>query len=247
MAVSGHQRAILEILGPRLPERSECTGCEQSTSCFEESEISSQMTRPIQIEQKLPPRQGTDKSVLLDAIDITLRTIEDRARLYRNLVVGVSVVSVLSILLAVLFRQWVALTGLVLLVPLTGGFLFIDSRRIRHWRAEILERFLMRGLDLTMFRKTISGFGHLPTDSLQAMLSTIPSNENTCPQEAREQNVIGDEFDTRTRKNEWRMLSATSLLTLALVCLAGAAVYQSLILQLCGAGLMTLFALLRRR
>jgi hypothetical protein len=41
--------------------------------------------------------------VLLDAIDISLSAIEGRARLYRNLVVAVSVVSVLSILMAVLF------------------------------------------------------------------------------------------------------------------------------------------------
>jgi hypothetical protein len=192
-------------------------------------------------------KQPMDKPVLLDAIDITLRTIEDRGRLYRDLVVAVSVVSILSVLSAVLFRHWAAFVGLLLLVPLTGGFLFFDSRRIRRWRAEILEKSLMQGLDVAIFRKTISGFGHLPAGSLHAMLSTISSDENASQRQAREQNVIGDEFDTLTRKNEWRMLSATSLLTLALVCLAGTAVYQSLILQLGGAGLMTLFAFLRRR
>jgi hypothetical protein len=57
------------------------------------------------------PKQAKDKPVLLDAIEITIRRVEDRARLYRNLVVTASVVSILSILLALLLRQWVALVG----------------------------------------------------------------------------------------------------------------------------------------
>jgi hypothetical protein len=184
-----------------------------------------------------------EKPVLLEAIEITIGTIEDRGRLYRNLVVTVSVVSILSILLALLLRQRVALVGLVLLVPLTGGFLFIDSHRIRRWRAKIFEECLMHGLDVAMFRKTISGFGHLPAGSLQAMLSTISSNQNA----TRQQKVGRDEFDIWTRKNERRILWATSLLTVALACLAGGAFHHSAILLLCGAGLTTLFAFLRRR
>jgi hypothetical protein len=193
------------------------------------------------------PRQPTDKPVLLEAINFTLRTIEDRSRLYRNLVVAVSIVSVLSVFSAALFRQWVALTGLLLLVPLTGGFLFFDSRRIRRWRAEIIEKSMMRGLDVAIFQKTIEGFRHLPAGSLQAMLSTLSSDVNASQRQRQEQNDIGAEFDARTRKDEWRILRASTLLTLALVCLAGAAIYHSLILLLCGAGSIILFGFLKRR
>src|SRR5580704_4090640 len=122
------------------------------------------------MQQKIPagkPNQPTNRPVLLDAIDITIRTIEDRARLYRNLVVAVSAVSVLSIILSVLFRQWLALTGLVLLVPLTGGFLFFDSRLVRRWRGGIVEMMVLRGLDSVTFRNTISGFRHLPANALK--------------------------------------------------------------------------------
>ena len=52
------------------------------------------------MQQKIPAgtsNQATSRSVLLDAIDSTVRTIENRARLYRNLLVAVSAVSVLSI------------------------------------------------------------------------------------------------------------------------------------------------------
>jgi hypothetical protein len=99
------------------------------------------------------PKHPTNRPALLDAIDITNRTIEARAGLYRNLVVAVCAVSVLSILVAVLFRQWMSLAGLVLLVPLTGGFLFLDSRLVRRWRAGIVEMGRSRSLDVTAFLK----------------------------------------------------------------------------------------------
>jgi hypothetical protein len=192
-------------------------------------------------------KQSTDKPALLEAIEITIRTIEGRARLYRDLVIAVSGVSILSVLSAVLFRHWLALAGLSLLVPLTGGFLFLDSRRLRGWRIQILEKSALRGLDLLTFRKTISGFRHLPTGSLQAMLSTIPSKEDFAQRQRQERNVIGDEFDRWTRKHEWRILGATGLLTLALICLAGAAIYHSLTLLFWGAGMSLLLALFRRK
>src|SRR5260370_31655590 len=100
------------------------------------------------------PKQTTERRVLLDAIDITLRATEERARLYRNLVVAVSAVSVL----AVFFRHWLALAGLIILVPLTGAYLVLDSRLLRLWRAGIVEMLRLRGLDVTAFSKTISGF-----------------------------------------------------------------------------------------
>jgi hypothetical protein len=57
------------------------------------------------------PKQPTEKPVLADAIDMTLRTIEDRTKLYRNLIVAVSLVSMVSIVLAALFREWLLLAG----------------------------------------------------------------------------------------------------------------------------------------
>jgi hypothetical protein len=96
---------------------------------------------------------------LLDAVDIMIRAIEDRVRLYRNLVVAVSTLSVLSILLSALFRQWLALTGLLLLVPLTGGFLFLDSRLVRQLRAGIVEMARLRSLDRASVSRTFQKAG----------------------------------------------------------------------------------------
>jgi hypothetical protein len=204
------------------------------------------------MQQKIPagkPNQPTNRPVLLDAIDITIRTIEDRARLYRNLVVAVSAVSVLSIILSVLFRQWLALTGLVLLVPLTGGFLFFDSRLVRRWRGGIVEMMVLRGLDSVTFRNTISGFRHLPANALKTMLVTIPPSRGEDRQESPhlEQSIVGASFDTLERKNELKILRSTGLLTLALVCLIAGAFYGSTALLVSGGSLIILLLAFRRR
>jgi hypothetical protein len=194
------------------------------------------------------PNQPTNRPVLLDAIDITVRAIEDRARLYRNLVVAVSAGSVLSILLSVLFRQWLALTGLVLLVPLTGRFLFFDSRLVRRWRARIVEMLRLRGLDRATFLKTMSGFRRLPPNALKAMLSTIPSSSEESRQETPqlEQAFVGANFDALERKNELKILCSTAFLTGALVCLIAGAFYGSVVLLVSGASLIILLVVFGR-
>jgi hypothetical protein len=194
------------------------------------------------------PNQPANRPVLLDAIDITVCTIEGRARLYRNLVVAVSSVSMLSILLAVLFRQWLALTGLVLLVPLTGGFLFFDSRLVRRWRAGIVGMTRLRSLERAMFLKTISGFRHLPPNALKAMLSTIPSGGEESRQKTPrlQQAIVGANFDALARKNELKILCATGLLTGALFCLIAGASYSSVALLVSGASLIILLLVFGR-
>ena len=203
------------------------------------------------MQQKIPagnPNHLTNRPVLLDAIDITVRTIEGRVRLYRNLVVAVSAVSVPSILLAVLFRQWLALTGLVLLVPLTGGFLFFDSRLVRRWRAGIVEMARLRSLDRAKFLKTISGFRHLPPNTLKSMLSTIPPSGEESRQETpqQEQAIAGANFDALERNNEMKILCSTAFLTGALVCLIAGAFYGSVALLVSGASLIVLLLVFGR-
>jgi hypothetical protein len=204
------------------------------------------------MQQKIPagnPKQPTDRPVLLDAIDITVRAIEDRARLYRNLVVAVSTVSMLSILWAVLFRQWLALAALVLLVPLTGAFLFFDSRLVRRWRAGIIEMTGSRGLDSATFLKTISGFRHLPPSALKAMLVTIPPSREEDRQETPhlKHSIVGANFDALEKKNALKILCSTGLLTLALVCLIAGAFYGSIALLVSGGSLIILLVTYGRR
>jgi hypothetical protein len=119
-----------------------------------------------QMQQKWPfgdTPQPTEKPVLVDAIDTTLRTIEDRSKFYRNLVVAVSIVSLASIVLAVFSRQWLAFSGLIIIMPLTGGIFFIDSHLVLEWSAGMIDMARLRGLDLAMFLKTSSRFSDSAT------------------------------------------------------------------------------------
>jgi hypothetical protein len=157
----------------------------------------------------------------------------------------VCAVSVLSILVAVLFRQWMCLAGLVLLVPLTGGFFFLDSLLVRRWRAGIVEMGHSRSLDVTAFLKAISGFRHLPPNALKGMLLTIPAGreESRQPEEA----IADIDHDALDRKTELKILCSTGLLTVALVCLIAGAFYGSLALLLSGGSLIILIAVFGRR
>jgi hypothetical protein len=191
--------------------------------------------------------QLAEKPVLLDAVDATFRAVEHRIKLYRNLVVAVGIVSALSILSAILFRQWFALFGFIVLVPLTGGFLALDSHLFYRWRRGILEMARLRGLDLTMFQKTVSGFRHLPPNSLKAMLSALPDR---CDEE-REKTAVRqpdfvDRFEILERKNTRRILVGTGLFTLALTCMAGACFGTITLLLLGGILLVLSVAFVRR-
>jgi hypothetical protein len=191
------------------------------------------------------PKLPTNRPALLDAIEVTLRTIEERTGLYRILVVTVCAVAVLSIATAVIIRQWMSLAGLVLLVPLTGGFFFLDSRLVRRWRARIVEMERLRSLDLNAFRKTISGFRHLPPNALKAMLSTIPASRKENRQS--EEKIAGIDFDAMDQKTEFKTLYSTGLITTAFACLIGAAFYGSLALLLTGGILIIFLVVFKRR
>jgi hypothetical protein len=202
------------------------------------------------MQQKMPPgksHQATSRPVLLDAIDSTVRTMENRATLYRNLVVAVSAVSVLSIFFMVFFHHWIALAGLVLPVPLTGAFLFFDSRLVRRWRAGIVEMARFRDLDEENFVKTISAFRHLPPNALKAMLLTLPSKESQQEAPVLGQTTAESGIDALARKNESKILRFSGLLTVALLCLIAGAFYGSVVLLASGGGLIILLLAFGRR
>jgi hypothetical protein len=80
----------------------------------------------------------------------------------------------------------------------------------------------LRGLDVAMFLKTISGFRHVPQNSLKAMLVTLPASQEIIREQApRPEPDVVDEFEALEQKNARRILLGTGLLTLALICLIG--------------------------
>jgi len=175
------------------------------------------------LEEKRILDQSTEKPVIVEALDLTFRTIEKRIKRYRYLVISVVFVTAISSLLAIFYREWLFTIGWILLVPLIGGFSYVDSRTVRRWRREIFQMRGGRNLDLDFFLRTTGELHRISPPMLKGMLSTIDSNQQE-----------GGKFDERLQKIERVTLVATILLTACLICFVGAAYYRSLMLLLCG-------------
>ncbi len=185
--------------------------------------------------------------MLLEAINLTLRTIECRATLYRDLLVAVSLVSATSVLTALLCWRGLPVAGLILIVPLAGGFLLHDTRRVRWWFEAILQMRRERGLDTELFLETIGQFKHVPSRSLQGMLLMLAPDEGW-GRDSERPTVPGESWPASPlRAAEWRILAATTVLTVALSCLAVAAAGWRLWLLVPAGGLAILCGFLRRR
>jgi predicted PurR-regulated permease PerM len=183
--------------------------------------------------------QSTEKPVIVAALNITFRTIEKRIKRYRYLVISVVLVTSVSILLAILYRQWLFVAGMILLVPLVGTFSILDSRSVRCWRTKILDMSRNTDLNLELFLKTADELRRFSPAALQNMLSIVRSAHKLKSAELAQ-------FDEEQRKLEHKIVVATLFMTLALSCLMGSIFFRSLPMLLCGIG-FTLPAVLLRR
>jgi hypothetical protein len=118
-----------------------------------------------------------EKPVLLEAVNLTLQTIERRARVYRNLVVGFSLTALGLAVAAVVLRRWVLLAGLVALPLLVAGFLFLDGRIVRGWRERVFLMRDQRGLKVAQLGETLTAFRYLPAGTLCSMLAMLISEK----------------------------------------------------------------------
>ncbi|HEY0790669.1 MAG TPA: hypothetical protein VGD78_06350 [Chthoniobacterales bacterium] len=114
-----------------------------------------------------------ERPALLEAIDTTLRTIESRTRLYRNLVVLVSLTALGLPMMALLLHQWTFLIGLLALPAYVGAFLVLDGRVVRAWRDEICRLRNQRELNVAQLKETLTAFRYIPAATLREMLAML--------------------------------------------------------------------------
>ena len=108
-----------------------------------------------------------------EALLITNEAMSRRLMWYRNLVVCVAVLLVLSPILALILLSWKPLIGLLLLPPLCGYFAIQDGRIVRRWRNAILAMQRSGGLNLANFCCTIEMHRGYPKKTIKAMLETL--------------------------------------------------------------------------
>ncbi|MEI7685427.1 MAG: hypothetical protein WCL32_10395, partial [Planctomycetota bacterium] len=114
-------------------------------------------------------------AAIKDALDSTTRTIDLRARDFRNLVVLVSIVGVAALVWAGIAWSAEPLLGLLLLFPICGGFVVLDCFRVDRWRGKILRLWIEEDLDLGAFSSMIGSIKMLPANTMGAMLRSLPT------------------------------------------------------------------------
>lgn len=191
-----------------------------------------------------------DAALMATAINLTLRAIEERASLYKGLIVLVSVTSVLALILAALLRSWIPLLGFGLLVPLASGYLLLDGRHVNRWRMNILELWCQRGLNLALFAKSISAYPSVPPRTLDGMLSAIPKDSADqkldALSETKKQQIVGTN-SAAARKQELRILLAVGALTVAVALAAAAAWFRSGRVLVCAVLVAAMWGALKNR
>jgi hypothetical protein len=113
---------------------------------------------------------------LLQAINLTMTTIDRRIRLYRAVVIYVIVVGLGCPLASILFHSWAPLIGLGSIILAVAIYIQVDKQVVRKWAEVVTTLSQNQRLDLVQFKQTIMSFRHLPASTLKAMLSLVPSN-----------------------------------------------------------------------
>lgn len=109
------------------------------------------------------------------AIDLTTQTIDKRAKYYRNLIVSVVSVVLLSIGSAIFVWSWAPMAGFFFLFPVIGFYFLLDSKLLNDWRFKLLESWVRGEIDFRAFQQTVDAIPSLPKNTLQGMLATLPS------------------------------------------------------------------------
>jgi hypothetical protein len=125
------------------------------------------------------------------AIEDTEHTILRRAKSFRNQVITVSVAAVATVGLMLALRSGTLLIAFLLLVPLCGGFFFADVKLLNRWRSGLLATWARKEIDLVAFLGAIRAHPKLPSDTLEAMLATLPSTGDLRTEQAIESATRG--------------------------------------------------------
>jgi hypothetical protein len=122
---------------------------------------------------KPPP----EKPVVLEAINFTFQTIERRRQQYRCLVIATSLTGLASLIMAVVMRRWIFLTGELALPLYFVIFLYFDHRAVMSWQRGICEMRDKQELKIAQLVKILTNRPHLPPATLRSMLAMLDSND----------------------------------------------------------------------
>ena len=123
------------------------------------------------------PKPPVETPILLKAVNLTFRTMERRARLYRNLVIAVSLTTMASVALAVILQRWAALLGVLALPAYVCGYVSLDNRIVRAWRDQVLAMRDESALNVTQLEQILTAQRYIPDATLHSMFAMLDSKE----------------------------------------------------------------------
>jgi hypothetical protein len=167
-----------------------------------------------------------------EAVELTRRTIEARARLYRNVVVAVVVVATLAVGTSLLLWSPRPLAGMALLVPICGGFLLRDGSLVQGWQRAVFEQWRTGGFRLADLKELLQAHRYIPQQSLGGMLALLPQTDVLAGERGAHLEVALRE----TRRQQRRTLAGAVMGTVLAGLLVGASVMAPVPLALCLAG-----------
>ena len=113
------------------------------------------------------------------AISLTIKTIERRAKYYRNLIIAVLLVLFCTLVWAIISGRFATLAVCVFLFPLGHGYFLADALLLHSWRKRLLRAWIEQDFNLQLFGRAMSELPQLPQNTLQAMLDSLPAVATT--------------------------------------------------------------------
>jgi len=147
------------------------------------------------------------------AIDLTADAIVRRGRLFRNLVIVVVLIGLVSVVWAAVARSATALCGVLLILPSCGVFFCLDMMAVNAWRHRILEAWSRREVDLSAFRSAIRASPAFPRDTTESMLAMLPPTPELVAEQrisSATRGAIAAEAELRNNLEALRRLAAAA-------------------------------------
>ena len=117
------------------------------------------------------------------AIEQTTRAIDKRATYYRNLIVAVVFISLISAVWAVFAWAIAPLAGFFLLLPVCGFYFFLDGKLLNDWRSQLFASWVRKDMDFCALCHAVGAIPALPQNTLQSMLVTLPAPEDVASEQ----------------------------------------------------------------
>lgn len=118
-------------------------------------------------------RTTTDN--LREAVAHTHRVLHKRSTRFRNMVIAVVMIPVVSGIWALVAGSGLPLLGLLVLVPVCVLFLLLDVRAVQQWQRYLFARWQDGSIKLDVLAHAIDAMPQLPKHTVTAMLDTLPT------------------------------------------------------------------------